>query len=352
MVVGDNNMLNAVPSLILAIILLGVAPMLLGNTICGILRLDLKISRSYVIGYIGLWALIQLVTVPLILLRQSFIIVVAVISVIVMAVIIYGLKKKYYSFSLLEFKDTGSKIAFLVMCVAIVALLIVTAIMQHTDADDTRFVVNAVDIVRTNRMFLTNPATGQSMSVWDGELVKDVTSPWAVFVAYCSKITDIHPTIMAHAVLQLVLTFIMCLVYWMMSEVFFKEDIGGRSIFVSLVLLITVYGNYSVYSAETFAITRIWQGKAVVASIGIPLIFTITMWIYDNIKQIGNYVLLFLVAMAMCHMSGMGIIISVIMTGCISFAYGIAKRNAKVFVGIFLSVIPGTIYYLINSLLR
>ena len=46
MVVGDNNMLNAVPSLILAIILLGVAPMLLGNTICGILRLDLKISRE------------------------------------------------------------------------------------------------------------------------------------------------------------------------------------------------------------------------------------------------------------------------------------------------------------------
>ena len=343
-------MLNAVPSLILAIIFFGVAPVLLGNTICGMLGIDIKVSRSYVTGYIGLWALLQLITVPLVLLKQNFMIVVVAVSVVVIALIIYGIKKKYYGFSIPEFKNTGSKIAFTIMCLAILALLVVTAIMQHADADDSRFVVNAVDIVRTNKMFLTNPATGESIPIWEGELVKDVTSPWAVFIAYCSKVTDIHPTIMAHTVLQLVLTFIMCLVYWMLSEVFFKDDTSGRSIFVSLVLLIIVYGSYSVYSAETFAIARIWQGKAVVASIGIPLIFMICMWIYDDIKHRGNYVLLVLNTMAMCHMSGMGIIVSVIMTGCMGFVYGIAKKNIKVFLGMFISVVPGVVYYLVNTL--
>lgn len=341
-------MMNAVPSLILAFVILGIAPILLGNTICGILKIDIKLSNSYVIGYVGLWALFQLVTVPLVLMKQSFMIVVVIISVAAIGMIIYGIKKKYYSIKLPEFKNWGDRIAFIVMCLAIVALLVVTATLQHTDADDSRFVVNAVDIVRTNKMFLTNPATGQAIPHWEGELVKDVTSPWAVFIAYCAKVTDIHPTIMAHSVLQLVLTFILCLVYWMLSDVFFKEDITSRSIFVVLALLINVYGHYSVYSAETFAITRIWQGKAVVASIGIPLIYMVSMWIYDDYKKKSQYGLLFLVSMAMCLMSGMGIIISAVMVGCISVVYGIVKKDVRVFVKMMLAAVPCGLYYLIN----
>ncbi len=343
-------MLNAVPSLILAFVILGIAPILLGNTICGILKLDIKLSNSYVLGYIGLWALFQLITVPLVLLKQSFVIVVVIITGAVIGMIIYGVKKKYYSFKLPEFRNWGDRLAFAVMCMAIVALLVVTALLQHTDADDSRFVVNAVDIVRTNKMFLTNPATGEAIPIWEGELVKDVTSPWAVFIAYCARVTDIHPTIMAHTVLQLVLTFILCLVYWMLSEVFFKEDISSRAIFVVLALLVNVYGYYSIYSAETFAITRIWQGKAVVASIGIPLMYLMSMWIYDDHKKKANYIMLFVLSMAMCLMSGMGIIISAVMVGCISIVYGILKKDAKVFFYILISAIPCAVCYGINCL--
>lgn len=344
-------MLNAVPSLILAIIFLGICPILLGNSICGIMKQDIRLGHSYVIGYVGLWALIQLITVPLVLLKQSFMIVVVAVSVICLGVILYGIKKKYYNIKILEFKNISDKLAFAVMCLAVIALLVVTAVLQHTDADDSRFVVNAVDIVRTNKMFLTNPATGEAIPVWSGELVKDVTSPWAVFIAYCAKLTDIHPTIMAHTVLQLVLTLILCLVYWMLSDVFFKGDITSRSIFVCLALLINVYGYYSVYSAETFAITRIWQGKAVVASIGIPLVLLTSMQIYENHKLKANYVMLILISMAMCLMSGMGIIISAIMVGCIGFVYGIAKKEIKVFLGMIMAVIPCVTYYLINTLI-
>ena len=38
--------------------------------------------------------------------------------------------------------------------------------MQHTDYDDSRFVVNAVDMIRTDRMFLTNPSTGRELAKW------------------------------------------------------------------------------------------------------------------------------------------------------------------------------------------
>lgn len=335
--------------IILAVIILIIIPYMLGNSVCMILKLDLTLSKSFVIGFITIWALCQMLTVPLVIFKRNFMIVVVVLSVIIAAICIFGIARKSFAGIIIKTNNMTERAALIIMIGAIGTLLIVTAIMQHTDADDSRFVVNAVDIVRTNRMFLTNPATGQDLSVWEGELLKDITSPWAVFIACCAKLTGIHPTIMAHTILPLALTLAVCMVYWMLSEIFFKKKTVYRCIFVCLTLLINVYGYYSVYSAETFTITRIWQGKAVVASLGIPLIFLISMWIYENTKQRGLYILLFATSLAMCLMSGMGIIIAAIMTGCIAVVYCIIKKDLKILVKIGLSAMPCVGYFLLYA---
>lgn len=334
--------------IVLAVIILIIVPYMLGNSVLGVLKLELTLSKSYVTGLVTIWALCQMITVPLVLLKKSFVIVVVVLSVIVLAICVYGIIKKSFAGFIIKANNMTEKVALLVMLLTIGALLAITAIMQHTDADDSRFVVNAVDIVRTNKMFLTNPATGQELSIWEGELFKDITSPWAVFIACCAKLTGIHPTIMAHTILPLVLTLAVCVVYWMLSEVFLSGKTVYKCIFVCMTLLINVYGYYSVYSAETFTITRIWQGKAVVASLGIPLIFLISMWIYENTKQRGLYILLFVTSLAMCLMSGMGIIISAIMIGCVAFVYCIMKKDLSVLFKIGVSAVPCVLYYLIS----
>lgn len=339
----------SVINIILALIVLILIPILMGNSICTILKLDITIGKAYTVGFVGMWAILQLITVPLVMLKQSFMIVVIVESVLICAICLYGLIKRRFASPIPKLKGLGEKAAFAVMCIIVVALLVVTALMQHTDADDSRFVVNAVDIVRTNKMFLTNPATGQPIAVWEGELIKDVTSPWAVFIAYCAKVTGIHATIMAHTFLPIVLTLMMCVVYWLLSDIFFRGDIVYRSVFTIMAIILNVYGYYSVYSAETFAITRIWQGKAVVASIGIPFIFLIGMWIYENVEQNGLYVLLFMTALAMCLMSGMGIIIGAVMSGCIGFVYGVMKKNIKAFLKIVAAALPCIIYFAIYT---
>lgn len=340
----------SVLNIILAVIVLGIVPVLVGNSICGIVHIDVKVSSSYVLGYAVIWALFQLVTVPLVLFKQSFIVVVIAISVIIAGLCIYGIIRKYYSIKsakLPKLTNASERIAFILTCLTVLALLVITALMQHMDADDSRFVVNAVDIVRTNRMFLTNPATGQSIDVWKGELLKDITSPWAVFIAYCAKATGIHATVMAHTFLPLVLTLVMCMVYWMLSDIFFKGDWVYRSIFFILAILLTVYGYYSVYSAETFAITRIWQGKAVVASIGIPLIYFICMKVYEDDTRTGYYALLYVMSFAMCLMSGMGITIGAVMIGCMASVYGIIKKSFKVFFKMAAAAVPCAVYFAI-----
>lgn len=354
-------------NIILSILLLFVVPLLAGNEICGLFKLDRTLSKSFVLGEVGIWAVCQIITVPLVMLKANFMAVVWLLSIITVGLIAHGIYKKWFVKWILPTSTIGQKIALVVMLLAIAALLVTSTVLQHTDADDSRFVVNAVDIVRTNTMFLTNPATGEALEVWEGELIKDVTSPWAVYIAYLAKLTGIHVTIMAHTIMPVMLLLMACCVFWMLSEEFFGGDITHRCIFVCLVLLLNVYGNYSEYNAETFLLTRIWQGKAVVAGIGIPLMILVFLWLYRytksgradseivyiEVKDPGKrkYGLLLMLQFAMCHLSGMGIIIGAVMAGCYGLVYGISKKDWKMMLGMWLTVIPNVTYYLINSVL-
>lgn len=342
----------SVINIILSILLLLVLPVFVGNGLCGLLKSDRTLSKSFVIGQVGIWALCQVVTVPLVLLKADFRIVVVLLSILVMVLCIYGVWKKYFVTLLLPTETVGQKLALTVMMLAFLALIITSTVLQHTDADDSRFVVNAVDIYRTNRMYLTNPATGQALSVWQGELIKDVTSPWAVYMAYCALLTGTHPTIMAHTILPVMLLLMACCVFWMFSEMFFDKDITHRCIFVCFVLLLNVYGYCSLYTAETFLMTRIWQGKAVVAGVGVPLLLWEFFQIYHKEKKKENYVLLLVTEIALCLLSGMGIIIGAIMAGCFGLLYGIAKRQWKVTVVMWLTAVPNALYYGISLLLK
>uniref|UniRef100_UPI004057B164 DUF6077 domain-containing protein n=1 Tax=Agathobacter sp. TaxID=2021311 RepID=UPI004057B164 len=333
-----------------AVLFLLAVPYCVGNGISGYLKIRKTISKNYFLGMITIWALLQIIAVPLILLKQSFLLLVAIITILLLLLCAYGLKIARFP-TRLHLASKMECFAVAMLFLAAVMLLLCTVFLQHTDADDSRFVVNAVDIVRTNRMFLTNPINGEEAITWTGEIVKDVTAPWALFIAYFSKMTGIFPTIMAHTILPVILLVCAFCVFWMLSDVFFKNDILHRCIFVCLIILLNLYGHFSIYSAETFLLTRIWQGKAAVAGIGVPAMFLIAMWIYEEGKKTSYYIVLLFANLAMCLMSGMGVIIGAMMLGCIGFVYGIIKKNIRVSLRFWCLCIPNVIYYLLHMII-
>lgn len=343
------------------ILLLYLVPMLVGQGVSRILKIDTTIVKNFLIGNIFIWALFQLVTVPLVLMKQSFLIVVTIVNIVTLVICLWVLfdeiiKKKCENIKLHVWtsKLTAYKMAdvfaLLVMFGAIGWLLYKVISLQHTDADDSRFVVNAVEIVRTNRMFLTDLITGQELSTWIGEIIKDVTSPWAVYIAYYAKMTGISAVILAHSVLPVSLILCAMSVFWLISKEIFKDDITNRSIFMCFVILLNVYGYYSIYSAETFMLTRIWQGKATVASVAIPAMFLLCMWLYENEKSYGYYVLVALLDIGMCLMSGMGLIIGVVMLGSFGLVYGLLKKKLWISLVMWAMCIPNAVYFVINEM--
>lgn len=334
---------------VVAACILAVMAVLAGNGLLSVLKLKKSVSAAYFGGWLLIWAMTQLVAVPLVLAKKSFTMTFWIITVLVAMWCLYGL----YECRIVRFRRPELKplewtgVVVTILCV--LGLLWVNLVTRRGDADDSRFVVNAVDILRTDTMFLMNPATGEALETWQGELVKDVTAPWAVFIAWCAKLTGLNAAVTAHTTLPPLLILGVISVWWLLSESFFKKERFYRCLFIDLAILVTVYGGYSVYTEQVFMLGRIWQGKAAVASLGIPAAYLAGCWLYQNSQPWGYYVLPVVLNLAMCLMSGMGLAIGAVMFVCIGLICGIAKRDWKRCLACWAGCIPNVVYFLLNS---
>ena len=82
-----------------------------------------------------------------------------------------------------------------------------------------------------------------------------------------------------------------CIYLQIYSVKWFFELLENRIDFTTVVLFVLLIGlwyihsNVSLYTAETFAYTRTWQGKAVFANIIVPLAFCLITDIYSRKKN-------------------------------------------------------------------
>ena len=334
-------------TIIRCILVLFVLPFLMGNGILGIIKEEKSIAKAYVFGWFTFWAAGQILLVPMILAKVAFSDAILVWSAFAGLLALCGLFTTKWP-KLPNFPKTWPErfaifVTFLTICIFF-ALIIC---LQHTDDDDSRFVVNAVDMLRTNTMFLTNPATGLSVSRFVGELCKDVVAPWAVFIAWCAKLCELHPTIMAHSILPIVLYFTSFCIWWLLANYTLHEDTIHKCIFLCLIIFISVYGYYSKRSSESFFILRIWQGKADIAGLGIPLALWCLMQSFETNGKPQILFLLLIIHLSMCFMSSMGIIIGIILLTCFGLIHGLSRCNLKLSFIYWCLCIPSAIYYII-----
>lgn len=358
-------MTASVGNIVLYILFLWIVPVFVGNAICNRLSMRGTIPRSFVMGYLSMWAVFQIITVPLILLKVSFLVDVVVYSIFLVGIIAYGIVKKTYRSMTIPKVEPSAWVGIIVMLATGIYMIVQSFRLQLTNVDDTRFVVNAVDTVRTNRMLLTDVNTGKEILSWTGDLFKDVISPWAVFAAYLSKITGISAASMMHTFLPPVLLAVMMCIFWLIAGELFDKHIY-RSLFVILLLVMYMYGYFSIYNAETFTIIRLWQGKATMAAVGIPALLYAFLRLYRllpddrrwkektvyNAEQKGAICMVWLTVFAVALLTSMSYILSTVMIGCFGFVYGIAKKSLRTAVMVWSACLVNIAYLGISTLLH
>ena len=261
---------------------------------------------TYLIGQIVMWAVFQMIAVPMINLRTSFTQLFWIYTGVIAAFAITGLVLR------IRTKIDKPEISvFLVIAIAIILYQCSIYIFgMHLDEDDARWIAEANDALVKDRMLLFNPATGEYIGRFVGEMIKDVYSPWSMYLAWMARITGIKAVILAHTIYAPVLLILCYLAYYEMGRQLFKGK-SERGIFLLMVSVINMFFAGNVYTQSVFTLTRIWQGKAVVAAVIIPAVLTMILRI-QNGDRVSDWFMLAATGCAACLFSGMGIAISLL----------------------------------------
>ena len=274
-----------------------------------------SVTFVYLCGQLVLWALFQIIAVPCINCRTDFSTLVWIYTGIVIAaagVGIYTILKKAKSKKNADDKTEMGTRGFRVSPFLIIALLIIAyqcciyIFGLHSDLDDSRWIAEANDALVKNKMLLHNPATGVYIGRFMGEMVKDVFSPWSMYLAVLSRWTGIRAVVIAHTVYPPILLGMSYAAYYEIGSQLFKGK-HERGIFLLMVSVINLFMAGNTYTQSVFSLTRIWQGKAVVAAVIIPVILMAVLRT--------DWKLLILTGVSCCLLSGMGIAIGLLMNG-------------------------------------
>ncbi len=333
---------------------------------CGMGDVLKLLLQALVYGSISMFAITQLIAIPMIAAKTSFTLFFRVVEVGCGIAALAG----FVCWIRLVFKYVGlgngvseawkrrnagdgrGRMAVLVLAVVLVVLVglqgRITAKYQHSDDDDSRFVALELLALNHDVMLTRNPINNYDWNWNVGEVKKDYTSPWVMYVAVISRFTGLHPAILSHRMLPMFLVPLCYMAYVLLGLQLFKGDWGRTIVFVLLLTVVNLSGYTSTHTLASMLLLRIWQGKALYAGLIIPVELTLLWNIYDNPGRTIDKWLLALTCQGASLLSGSGIVISAMMVGIYGLMELVRHRSIKCAASIWAACIPCVVYALCN----
>lgn len=263
----------------------------------------------------------------------------------------------------------------LIMFIGIVGFQLYMAFTRASfDGDDAYYGVQAVIAQQMDTLYRINPYTGRS-SPLD---VRHALALFSVWEAYVGSMSGVHATIVAHSVVPLVLIPVTYILYYQIGGILLKRKKELLPMFMVLMALWQMFGAVSIYTPETFFLTRTWQGKSFAGNFVIPAVLWLFLslfgqksrdtevpllregWkILESGKSIAGYreesrresdgqrglwILLAFLNLAGGASSSLAILLSCLMTAGFGFLFAVKEKKFSVLFKAGLCCIPGGIY--------
>lgn len=212
------------------------------------------------------------------------------------------------------------------------------------DGDDAYYVVQSAIAQQANVMYYILPYTGGATSL-------DTRHALAVFpmwVAFVSAKSGIHSTIVSHSVMPILLIPLSYIVFYQVGRVLFDQDDKKDTsvMFLILMAVFQIFGYVSLYTNETFFLTRTWQGKAIVGSLIIPAMLWILLEMFRHYETAQKGMWLLLVCVNMCAgvCSSIAVFLVTILMGLVAVFMAISRRQFKILLQMACVCIPNVLY--------
>lgn len=341
-----------------------------------------SIGVSIIAGYIFMLAVFELVAVPIIVTTtyNSFTYLTVAFTVLILLLVTWGVVgsvRDYRQGRWKSFLHKGEwrilsleeKIGWILFAGLLLFQLYMAFTRASFDGDDAYYVVHSLITQQSDTMYIIQPSTGRSTSL-------DIRHALAVFpmwAAYLGRMSKIHATIISHSVLPLALLPLSYLLYYQIGKRLLQNKKDSLPMFMILMALLQMFGNISIYTNETFLMTRTWQGKSFAGNFVMPAVIWLFLCIADEepakdgalqkgrnkdgnkgryAKQSGYWLLLVLVNTCAGLSSSLAVFLCAMLTGILGFLLALRERRFSILVKAGLSCIPSAVYILLYLFLH
>ena len=232
---------------------------------------------SFLWGFLAQLFIFEIFYTPALLLRVSFskfsnVLMVAylIFGAVGFCLLVYHQRKKVVSVKVSFHKVWNKKNFLWIFPLVLIGIqLYMNIFYQYLDGDDAYYMAQSTAAVMTDHMYGFEPYTGVTTDLD----MRHAMAGLPVFLSFLSKIAQIHPAIMGHTIFSTFIIAIVYLLYGKIAKLLFKGDGSSIPLFLFFIALFQMFGNSTIYTNETFFLTRTSQGKSVFSGFLIPLLF-------------------------------------------------------------------------------
>lgn len=342
--------------LLILILLLLVVPSIVGGLCVDSHNHSKGLIFRWVSGQFLLWAGFQILYVPLLLMEQNLSCLVNVFSgyMAILTLLAVILETRRWKKKEWEKKRPSEGILLWVVFAILLAFQLVQAVrLAFNDADDAYYVSVASLAESSDTMFQIYPYA-RGATPLDR---RHALASFSIWIAFLARLSGMRTVAVAQVVLPVVLIAMAYGIYYLCSVLLFPQHSDKRAFFLVFTAILVLFGNYSVYTSETFLIGRSRQGKATLGSIVIPFLLYLLSELLrklQNSEKIPGllYLLLGAVAAAGCMCSTMGTFLICVPMGVCGLLGAICLKRPKVVLPLLLCCLPCIAYGLLYIILE
>lgn len=239
-----------------------------------------------VMGTFIIWAMYLISCIPLILLEAPLSLqntLMISFCILICALGIYKNKLNIIKDWISDFKlfIRGLDLITIVIVAAILLIIYGQFVLQSPNDDDYEFVAMSVSAVQTDSLMRYDPVTALEVTAFS---MKRLVAPFPMIMATYSVLAGVHPAVFAHSIFPVCIIPICFMAYTLLGQTLYKGEKAKKKIelFIALIIVILLFGGYSTRSLGSMLLLRSWQGKAMVLSFVLPLIWKYMLEIMDG----------------------------------------------------------------------
>lgn len=237
------------------------------------------------------------------------------------------------------------KILWAVVGAILLIQLFLEVFLAFSDGDDAYYLATATITEYSDSMYMVLPYTGGAT----GLDTRHGLAPFPVWIAFLAKVSGMHAAVIAQIAIPILLIPLTYAVYGMIGSRLVKGVRTHLAVFMIFTELLVLWGNYSLYTAETFLMTRTGQGKAALGNLIIPSLFLLLYMMGERIAankriEISLWLLIFALVTASCLCSTLGGFLVAVLLGLFCICVMGVFRKWKLLLPSLICLLPAAFY--------